>query len=63
MDAPAIFRLDGLEIDPETGLVSGPGGCEKLNPRVMDVLVLMTRHPNQVVTRDELLARLWPNWS
>ena len=27
----------------------------------MDVLVLMTRHPNQVVSRVELLARLWPN--
>jgi len=61
MEAPAIFRLERLEIDPETGLVSGPGGCERLDPRVMDVLVLMTRHPNQVVTRDELLARLWPN--
>ena len=60
MDAPVGFRLDGLEIHPETGLVSGPGGREKLNPKVMDVLVLMTRHPRQVVTRDELLERLWP---
>lgn len=55
------FRLETLEIDPGTGLVSGPGGCERLDPKVMEVLVLMTRHPKQVVTRDELLARLWPN--
>lgn len=27
----------------------------------MDVLVLMTRRAGQVVSRDELLARLWPN--
>ena len=54
------FPLEALEIDPETGLVSGPGGRERLNPKVMDVLVLMTRHPKQVVTRDELLERLWP---
>jgi len=61
MDAPASFQLDGLKVDPETGVVSGPGGCERLNPKVMDVLVMMTRHPKQVVTRDELLERLWPN--
>ena len=60
MDAPVAFRLDRLEIHPDTGLVSGPGGREKLNPKVMDVLVLMTRHPRQVVTRDELMERLWP---
>lgn len=61
MDAPASFQLEGLKIDPETGLVSGPGGCERLNPKVMDVLVMMTRHPRQVVTRDELLERVWLN--
>ena len=60
MDAPVAFRLDRLEIHPDTGLVSGPGGREKLNPKVMDVLVLMTHHPRKVVTRDELLERLWP---
>jgi transcriptional activator of cad operon len=60
MDASVGFRLDALEIHPETGLVSGPGGREKLNPKVMDVLVLMTRHPRQVISRDELLERLWP---
>ena len=60
MNAPVAFRLDRLEIHPDTGLVSGPGGREKLNPKVMDVLVLMTRHPRQVVTRDVLLERLWP---
>ena len=26
----------------------------------MDVLVLMTHRPRQVVTRDELMERLWP---
>jgi DNA-binding winged helix-turn-helix (wHTH) protein len=55
------FRLEALEINPRTGVVCGPGGSERLNPKVMDVLVMMTRHPREVVTRDELLERLWPN--
>ena len=55
------FRLESLEIDPSSGLVSGPGGREALDPKVMNVLVLMTRHAGQVVSRAELLERLWPN--
>lgn len=33
MDAPVSFQLDGLRIDPETGLVSGPDGRESLPKR------------------------------
>lgn len=61
MDDSQKFRLDTLEIDPQEGLVAGPGGREKLDPKVMAVLVLMTRQTGKVVSRDELLARLWPN--
>lgn len=62
-DQPFVhgFWLESLEIDPDSGLVSGPGGRERLDPKVMAVLVLMTRQSGQVVSRDELLARLWPN--
>ena len=55
------FRLDELRIDPLTGEVSGPGGREKLDPKVLDVLVYMAQHAGQVVSREDLLARLWPN--
>jgi DNA-binding winged helix-turn-helix (wHTH) protein len=54
------FTLDALEVDPQEGLVSGPGGCEKLDPKVMAVLLLLTHHKGQIVSRDELLAQLWP---
>ena len=71
MDAPTrlsidrpldcVFRLEALEVDPRSGLVTGPGGRETLDPKVMDVLVFMMRHAGEVVSRDELLAQLWPN--
>lgn len=54
------FRLDALEVDPLEGLVSGPGGREKLDPKVMAVLLLLTHHKGHIVSRDELLAQLWP---
>lgn len=55
------FRLDALCIEPRTGIVTGPGGRERLDPKVMDVLVLMAGRAGQVVLREDLLAALWPN--
>jgi TolB-like protein/DNA-binding winged helix-turn-helix (wHTH) protein/thioredoxin-like negative regulator of GroEL len=55
------FLLGYLRVDPAEGVVTGPGGREKLDPKVMDVLVLMARHAGHVVLREDLLAQLWPN--
>jgi len=54
------FALEALRVEPHSGLVSGPGGRERLDPKVMDVLVHMAEHAGQVVLREELFARLWP---
>src|SRR5687767_1634252 len=55
------FALDELRVEPLTGVLSGPGGSERLDPKVMDVLVEMAEHAGQVVLREDLHARLWPN--
>jgi len=55
------FALEALRVEPLSGLVAGPGGQEKLEPEVMDVLVLMADYAGQVVRRNDLLNRLWPN--
>jgi len=55
------FLLGDLRIDPLEGEVTGPGGREQLDPKVMDVLVLLARHAGHVVLREDLLARVWPD--
>ena len=55
------FRLEELRIDPLTGEVSGPGGHDKLDPKVMQVLVHMAEHAGQVVSREDILTQLWPH--
>jgi len=54
------FRLGILDIDPRAGWVTGPGGRESIAPRVMEVLVLLIGRAGQVVTREQILAELWP---
>jgi TolB-like protein/DNA-binding winged helix-turn-helix (wHTH) protein/Tfp pilus assembly protein PilF len=53
------FQLEGLLVAPLTGELSGPGGVVRLDPKVMDVLVLMATQPRQVILREELVTRLW----
>lgn len=55
------FQLGEFRIDPNAGEVSGPGGREKLDPKVMDVLVMLAQGAGHVVLREDLLSRLWPN--
>ena len=55
------FGLEELRVDPQSGEVSGPGGREELDRKVMDVLLYMARHAGHVVAREDLLATLWPD--
>ena len=54
------FGLEELRVDPQSGEVSGPGGREKLDRKVMKVLLHMAQHAGHVVAREDLLATLWP---
>ncbi len=55
------FQLEGLRVNPLTGEITGPGGREQLDPKVMDVLVYMAEHAGHVVSREVLHDRLWSN--
>jgi len=53
------FGLDGLSIDPGSGRIEGAGGQEQVDPKVMEVLVALARHPGELVTREHLLDEVW----
>jgi DNA-binding winged helix-turn-helix (wHTH) protein len=47
-------------VDPREGTVAGPDGTVRLEPKVMEVLAVLSRHAGRVVSRDELLDEVWP---
>ncbi|GAB3383918.1 winged helix-turn-helix domain-containing protein [Lysobacter fragariae] len=53
-------RLGDFEVDPAAGEVSGPAGREQLDPKVMQVLLVLAQQAGHVVTRQELLEKVWP---
>jgi len=55
----ADFMLGGATVQPSTRTVTGPGGSAQVEPRVMQVLIVLADAGGAVVARDTLLARCW----
>src|SRR5436190_13612196 len=55
----ADFQLGALRVSPSTGRVSAGGREQRVQPRVMEVLVLLARNAGRTVTRDELIDACW----
>ena len=53
------FAVGGAHVSPATRTIRGPGGITQVEPRVMQVLVVLADASGAVVTRDKLLARCW----
>src|SRR3954454_6958289 len=53
------FTLGLTVISPSSRTIAGPGGTADVEPRVMQVLVLLTEAAGQVVTRGTLFDRCW----
>lgn len=54
------FRLGPWQVEPAIGAITGPDGeTRHLEPKVMDVLVLLAAHPNKLVSRNQLLDAVW----
>ncbi|MEQ9563221.1 MAG: winged helix-turn-helix domain-containing protein, partial [Woeseiaceae bacterium] len=53
------FLLKGLSVEPTTGQVSDTLGSRHIPSKAMEVLLLLARNSRRLVTRDELLQRVW----
>ena len=55
----ADFDLGGAVVSPSNRTISGRGGTADVEPRVMQVLVVLAEAAGQVVTREVLFQRCW----
>ena len=53
------LRIGDAEIRPGTREVLGPGGREVIEPKVMQVLLMLAAANGEVVTRDALVRECW----
>ena len=55
----ADFRLGGLFISPSAGRVRAGDAEQRVEPRVMEVLVVLVRNAGRTVSRDQLIEACW----
>jgi DNA-binding winged helix-turn-helix (wHTH) protein/Flp pilus assembly protein TadD len=60
MDAATEIRFDGWTLCRATGELSKDGRRLRLQRRPLRVLLELIEHPGEVITRERLIALLWP---
>jgi DNA-binding winged helix-turn-helix (wHTH) protein len=56
-----VFRFGSFELFPVRRLLSRQGRTVKVGSRALDLLVTLVERAGQVVTKDELMTRVWSN--
>lgn len=56
----ASLRIGDFDVEPSLNQLSKGSETLSVEPRVMDLLVLLSESPGQVFSRDEILERVWP---
>jgi Tol biopolymer transport system component/DNA-binding winged helix-turn-helix (wHTH) protein len=59
--APRLFRFGAFEVDFRAGELRKDGAKLKLTGQPFQVLTILLEQPGEVVTREELQKRLWPD--
>lgn len=55
----ARWRFDGFELDERRRELSRSGELILLEPKPLNLLMLLLRHPGQLVTKNDLIETLW----
>jgi len=58
-EAPRVYTVDGLVVDPRSREATVDGVLLDLSPREFDLLAYLIARPGEVVTKRELLAEVW----
>jgi two-component system, OmpR family, response regulator MprA len=58
-DGPSVLRVGDLEIRPASMDVRRAGRTLELSPTERELLLVFAEHPDQVLSRDQLVDRVW----
>ena len=55
-----VVRFDGWRVDFSSGEISKDGATHRLQDQPLQILDELVKQPGELVTREQLIARLWP---
>ena len=54
-----LLRFGHFEIDTAQAELRGPDGPIPVEPKTFDLLLFLAENPDRILTRDEMIARVW----
>lgn len=60
-DGPDLFHVGPWVVDTHNGEIRDGDRVVRLRPKTVALLVFLARHPNRLVTRQQILEALWPD--
>jgi len=60
-DHPQLLRFGPYELDVRAGELRCGDQCVRLHQQPLEILLMLLEHPGEVVLREEIRKRLWPN--
>jgi TolB-like protein/DNA-binding winged helix-turn-helix (wHTH) protein len=59
----SVFRFGTYEVEPDSGELRKSGIRIRVQQQPLKLLEILLKHPGEVVTREDLRARIWPDES
>jgi serine/threonine protein kinase/DNA-binding winged helix-turn-helix (wHTH) protein/class 3 adenylate cyclase len=56
-----LYEFDAFRLDPEERLLTRDGEPLSLTPKALDTLIVLVENSRHIVTKDELMSRIWPD--
>ena len=56
-----IYKFDGFKLDLDTQTISRAGEAVALTPKVFELLAVLIKRRGQLLSKEELMERLWPD--
>jgi TolB-like protein/DNA-binding winged helix-turn-helix (wHTH) protein len=53
------MRLGAIQIDPARNIIANGDASWSIEPKIMDLLVLLASRPGEVMSRDQLIEQVW----
>jgi len=61
MKDQTLIRFEGFELDPAARSLKLDGMHISLAPKTFDLLAYLAEHPHRVISKEQLLAAIWPD--
>jgi DNA-binding response OmpR family regulator len=56
---PHLVTAGCLQLDVVSRVITGPRGKQRLTPKQCNLLTVLMQHPNQVISRKDLMDQIW----